>query len=288
MSGDSRSVRSVDDARALIARSLDYLLESDLPGTPADLEAITVLQRRMDAVALRTVEAFDTAAAYERDGAASAAAWMRANLRLTHGAARQAVRTARRLRELPQMEAALREGAISSQHVQVVTGAMSRTPARQETIAAAEPTFCEAAKRLDPHQLAKVVTRWTHTVDPLGALENEQAVHAQRYLSASRTFDGAVKIDALLGPEQGAVVMTALEAVSTSDYRATRAANGGDGSLDERTRGPAPRGRVRRPVPRLSGCRVRSGDRRGPPARPADGAGRDVGGLARCRRVRAR
>jgi len=111
---------------------------------------------------------------------------------------------------------------------------MERTPARRDSIAEAEPIFCDAAKRLDPHQLAKVVTHWTHTVDPLSAVENERAIHAQRYLSISRTFDGAVKLDALLGPEQGAAVMSAIEAVATSDYRRN---NGGGDLTDDRTPG---------------------------------------------------
>ena len=144
------------------------------------------------------------------------------------------------------MEAALRAGEISREHVRVVTDAMDKTPARRDTIAAAEPMFCEAARRLDPNQLARVVTRWTHTVDPMGALENEKAIHAQRYLSASRTFDGAVKIDALLGPEQGAVVMTALEAVATSDYRDANARRATAGATVRRTSArPGSAGRMR-------------------------------------------
>lgn len=244
MSEQAVSVRSggVGDALSALHSCLDALAARDLHHEPVSslpelLEQLTVLQRRFDAQVLATVEVFESTQAWQRDGATSAAAWMRANLRVTPGAARQAVRTARRLRELPVMEAALREGDISREHVQVVAGAMAATPARRDTIAAAESTFCEAAERLDPGQLAKVVTRWTHTVDPMGALESEQAIHAQRFFSASRTFDGAVSISGLLGPEQGAVVMSALEAVATTDYRETRTANGGDGSADDRSAG---------------------------------------------------
>lgn len=237
---------SVTDALAALREGVDSFAALDLRTVTASelpelLEQLTAVQRRLDAAVLRTVETFDTTQAWQRDGAASAAAWMRANLRVTPGAARQAVRTARRLRELPVMEKALRDGAISRDHVRVVSEAMDRTPARRETIAAAEPTFRDAARRLDPAQLARVVTRWTHTVDPLGALANEQAIHAQRFFTASRTFDGAVAISGLLGPEQGAVVMSALEAMATTDYRSTRAGrngdNGSDGGADERTAG---------------------------------------------------
>src|SRR6478609_10804848 len=73
----------------------------------------------------------------------------------------------------------------------------------------------------------------------MGALEAEKAIHAQRYLSASRTFEGAVKVDGLLGPEQGATLMAALEAMSTSEYRGQgrMVEDRGDGSLDDRTPG---------------------------------------------------
>ena len=106
-----------------------------------------------------------------------------------------------------------------------------------------------------------MVRRWAHTVDPLGELAQEREQHHQRRLSVSRTFAGAVAIDGMLPPEAGALVLTALEALSTADYRATR---GNDEHLDpERPIHPDPTpgrrpGRAVPPLPRLRGRPRRS------------------------------
>lgn len=92
------------------------------------------------------------------------------------------------------------DGSIGREHLAAVASVMTRTPERAATIAEAEPTFATATQ-LDPAQLAVVVRRWTHTVDPLNTEAAERALHAQRFLSCSRTFDGAV--GARKGPVQG-------------------------------------------------------------------------------------
>ena len=57
---------------------------------------------------------------------------------------------------------------------------------------------------LPPSKLATVVKRWACAVDPMGEVDTEQALHEQRYLYASRTLDGGVKIVETAGrsPEQ--------------------------------------------------------------------------------------
>ena len=189
------------------------------------LAELNVLRSRLDAQVLAAVGAFDAAGDAALDGAASTAAWMRHRLHLAPGTARSHVRTARRIRELPVMSAALSAGEVSAAHVAVVTAAMDNSPARAATIAEAEPIFTTAAKECDPVELGRVVRRWAHTVDPLDELAAEREQHHQRRLSISRTFAGAVAIEGMLPPEAGALVLTALEALGTEDYRATRAKN---------------------------------------------------------------
>ena len=72
---------------------------------------------------------------------------------------------------------------------------------RAATIAAAEPTFADAARQLDPERLSKVVKRWIVAVDPPGAVEQEKALHEQRCIYASRTLDGAVAINGSSRPK---------------------------------------------------------------------------------------
>lgn len=188
------------------------------------LAELTALQSSLDAQSLRLLATFDAVDDASADGAASTSAWMRWNLNLTPAQARQRVRTARQLGDLPAMADAHRAGAISTAHVDVVVNAMARTQERRDTIAEAEQTFADAARSLDPTSLARAVKHWTHVVDPLDALAQEREHRAARWLSASRTFDGAVAINGVLDPESGACVMTALEALSTEGHRAARTA----------------------------------------------------------------
>src|SRR5690349_9155920 len=130
MSEQAETVRDgdVDDVLSVIRHCLDTIAGRDLRDEPVAalaglLQQLTVIQRRVDAQVLRTVETFDATQAWQRDGASSAGAWMRANLRVEPGAARQAVRTAGRLRDLPEMEAALKVGEISPEHLRVVAEA---------------------------------------------------------------------------------------------------------------------------------------------------------------------
>ena len=225
------AAREVARAMAAFDAALSALAALDVESLPVAaaaplVEALVTVQRRVDSEVLRAVGRFDASGAWQLDGASSAAAWLRAGVRLTPSDARASVRAARRLRELPVLAAAFAEGEISRGHVAVVTDAMARTPARRATIAAAEPTFAQAARTLDPAQLARVVRRWACTVDPLGAIEQEAAAHEQRHLSVSSTFEGAVALSGVLAPEPGALVLAALEALSTQEYRAARGVEG--------------------------------------------------------------
>jgi hypothetical protein len=65
------------------------------------------------------------------------------------------VRAARRLSQLPKVAGAFAAGDIGREHVLVITCAF--TNAREEAFRALEPTFVEAARRMDPRDLSGVV-----------------------------------------------------------------------------------------------------------------------------------
>jgi hypothetical protein len=195
----------------------------ELPGRPMDeLASLALLAQRVahqaHAVVLATTAAFDASGAWELDGAASAASWLRARANLSAGAARSLVRDARSLRDcLPAMAEALAAGEVSAAHVRVVTAVADRYPERRNTISEVDSTLAQAARSVDPPTLRTLVDRWTTAVDPLIAVHNEQDRFATRSLSASRTLDGMVAVDGLLDPDNGAAVLTALEALMHAD-----------------------------------------------------------------------
>jgi hypothetical protein len=225
-SGDA-AVTCVEDALSAMDAALDFLLDTDsaaFTGRHRELLAqLSTRRNRFDAVTLRVTSAFDASEEWQLDGAANAKAWLRAHLRMTPPVADALVRTAHRSADVPEMTEALRAGDVSLRHVQVVTDAMGRTAERRDTIAAADPTFAAAARELDPQQLSRVVARWKHAVDPQAVVEGECTLRAQRFLAVDTTFDGAVVLRGLYDGESGAIIKTALDAISTAGFRTDRA-----------------------------------------------------------------
>jgi hypothetical protein len=208
------------DGLTRLSVALDELADERLDDAPAtDLPSrLIALQRaasRLHAELLRTTERVDRSGEWERDGAVSAAAWLRRSTRISEGAAREQVRTARVLAELlPRTAAALAAGEINTEHVRVISRAAAATPQREASIPAAESTLVEAARRLPPRQLGIVVGRWADAVDPAAAITDAECAFAARRLSISPTLGGLVALDGLLDPESGATVLTAIQALA--------------------------------------------------------------------------
>ena len=100
-----------------LAAVLDRLGAQDVAGfavRPEELVALRGLVDRAEAEFTRRLTAFDTAAGWQGDGAVSGAAWARARLRMTAGAARERPRTGQTLRDLlPAVGAACAAGEVS-------------------------------------------------------------------------------------------------------------------------------------------------------------------------------
>jgi hypothetical protein len=92
-------------------------------------------------------------------------------------------------------------------------------------VAQAEPVLLEAARRLDPPRLRRLVAHLRGVADPDGAEAQARRRHEQRGLSVSPTFEGMVAVDGLLEPEAGETLLAALEPLA----RPTSAEDGRSG-----------------------------------------------------------
>ncbi|HEX2156996.1 MAG TPA: DUF222 domain-containing protein, partial [Actinomycetes bacterium] len=75
----------------------------------------------------------------------------------------------------------------------------------------ADPVLVEAARRLDPPQLRRVIGHLQLVADPDGAGAQAERRHQRRGLWLAPTFDQMVAIDGLLEPEAGQTLLAALE-----------------------------------------------------------------------------
>ena len=138
-------------------------------------ERVLVLRRLVDRLEgqwlkeLAGVDARGAAGAEQGQQVGSTAAWLRDRLRLGAGAASSAVRTARALFRGPLTATAqaLTDGDLSVAHAQVLAHGTHDLP--DHLTAEAEPVLVEAARRLDPPRLRRVLGHLLQVADPEGA-----------------------------------------------------------------------------------------------------------------------
>src|SRR5918996_570477 len=104
---------------------------------------------------------------------------------------------------------ALAAGEITTAHAAVLATGTQDLPG--PIAAQAEPVLLEAARRLDPSRLRRLVAHLREVADPDGAEAQARRRHEQRGLLLSPTFHGMVAIDGLLDPEAGETLLAALE-----------------------------------------------------------------------------
>ena len=143
--------------------------------------------------------------------AGSTAAWLRNRLRMGAGTAAGLVRTARAMFRGPLTGTAqaLADGELSPAHATVLAAGTHDLP--DHVAAEAEPVLLEAARRLDPPRLRRVITHLRLVADPDGADAQAERRHGQRGLWLSSTWEGMVAVNGLLEPEAGQTLLAALE-----------------------------------------------------------------------------
>jgi hypothetical protein len=206
------------DGLAALAAAVDELATQELDGLADTVRAERVLQLRrlvdrLEGQWLKELAGVDgrgAAGADQDQELGSTAGWLRGRLRMGAGAAAGSVRTARALFRGPLTATAeaLTSGEVSVAHAQVLASGTHDLPA--DTAAEAEPVLVEAARRLDPPRLRRVVAHLRLVADPdtAGALAERR--HQQRGLWLAPTLEGMVALDGLLEPEAGQTLLAAL------------------------------------------------------------------------------
>ena len=219
MDSNTHSTRPAETGLAALAAELQELAaqDPDRLGDAALAERVRVLRQLADRLeghwlgGWPRVDARGAAGAEQGVQAGSTAAWLRARLRMSAGAAAGLVRTARALFRGPltQTGQALADGAISPAHAQVLAHGTQDLPAH--VTAEAEPVLVEAARRLDPPRLRRVIAHLRLVADPDGADDQAEHRYQRRGLWLSPTWEGMVAVNGLLDPEAGQTLLAALE-----------------------------------------------------------------------------
>jgi hypothetical protein len=104
---------------------------------------------------------------------------------------------------------ALTGGAISVAHARVL--AHGTQDLADHLAVAAEPVLVEAAGRLDPPRLRRVLGHLQQVADPDGAEGERERRYGRRGVWLTPTLDAMVAMEGLLEPEAGQTLLAALE-----------------------------------------------------------------------------
>jgi len=152
---------------------------------------------------LADLRAFDGAGGWYAQGARSCAEWLAWRVGWSAGTAREHVRVAQRLGELPLIDEALRRGELSYCKARAITRVA--TPAT-------EAMLLEDARFATGSQLERICRKYAAVLRVERPTAHDDAV--RRSFARRDLDDGMVKLDAILHPEEAAIVCEALTRIA--------------------------------------------------------------------------
>jgi hypothetical protein len=158
---------------------------------------------------LRAVVACDRHRDWAEEGFASCADWLAWRIGVTRGTAREKVRAARALEELPVISAAMDRGEVSFSKVRAQTRVA--TPA-------SEVELLDFARSTSTAGLERLVRGW-RAMDREGERRAERVQHRLRRFAVYPDGNGLYEVRGTLTPEVAAVLMRAVEAAGDALYR---------------------------------------------------------------------
>jgi Domain of unknown function (DUF222)/HNH endonuclease len=150
---------------------------------------------------LDLVAEFDDRQGWAAWGVTSCAHWLSWRCSIGLGTARQHVRVAHRLRELPVVREAFSRGELSYCKVRALT---------RVALHATEAGLVEIARHATGAQLEKLIRCYAGAL--AASLGTAQRVEDQRYLTWSWNDDGSLRMEARLPAAEGGLIVKALEA----------------------------------------------------------------------------
>lgn len=203
----------VDHRFDQLEQVLDELLAIDPVDTADDdlHEIVVAVQRqshRLAAVRARLISSWEQRGIWSSDGSRSPGHRLARETSTSVAAGKTEVRRATALRSMPATTTALAEGALSPQHVDLLSGAnMDR---RRSLFEAHEELLVDQCRKLRFADATRAVSYWMQRADAEETEDEGDRLHESRGASAATTLDGMVDLRALLDPVGGATFLDEL------------------------------------------------------------------------------
>ena len=230
------------------AAALDALAALDLDSLSGE-ELTEVVQRAqqlrgaLDVAEARVLARWDARGEWRPSGSKTASAWLAWKQRIPIAVARQRVRHARAMRDLPAVEAAWAAGEVDRCHVTTMLGV--RTSRARKAFERDHEVLLSAARTVGFIDFKAACDRWERVVDPDGAEQGADDDHAAREVHLSQSFGGLWFGKLTLDPVSGEIVHTTLALIERelfeADWAAARERLGREPTLLDLERTPAQR-----------------------------------------------
>jgi hypothetical protein len=219
---------AIQDARGHVTEAVDALVDESIDhvsthALAADLIDIRRSIDRLEAEFLRRLHRFHRAHGAQADGAVSTVSWLRQHCGMTVKAAAYRVHLARTLGELPATLDSARGGGASLSNVTMIAHLADDVGVAQ--VAPLESILVGAAETLEPGAMRTLTQATRLRLDPDGVLADANHAHQRRWFDCDQTYGGVYVLRGELDADKGALVKTALDALSKPAGGDTRLAS---------------------------------------------------------------
>src|SRR5580704_3907911 len=194
---------------ALVGESLDSFSTHALG---EDLVEIRRAIDRLEAECVRRLHRFHRERGAQADGGGSTVSWLRRACGMTVKAAAYRVHLARTLGELPATLDSARAGRASFGNVSMIAHLAEDVGVAQ--VRPFERTLVDAAETFEPGAMRMLTQATRLRLDPDGVLADDNRAHERRWFECEQTYGGVFVLRGELDAEGGALVKTAIDALS--------------------------------------------------------------------------
>ena len=208
---------AIPDARSRLREAVDALVGESIDGfsTLALGQDIVDIRRaidRLEAESIRRLHRFHRERGAQADGGGSTVSWLRRACGMTVKAAAYRVHLARTLGELPATLDSARAGRASFSNVTMIAHLAEDVGVEQ--VRPFEKILLGAAETFEPRAMRTLTQATRLRLDPDGVLADDNRAHERRWFECEQTYGGVFVLRGELDAEGGALVKTAIDALS--------------------------------------------------------------------------
>jgi hypothetical protein len=175
-------------------------------------------QSKLAAVTLRFASSWDTRRAWALDGSKSAETRLAREAKIRRATANQTLKRATALAAMPHTAAALGEGSITVDHVDLLMIANAKGRWRSVRFAIDEEELVGYCKRMSMYDADREIRYWCNRVDAELGDDGPEPTYRDREATTGRGIDNEVILKAILDPVGGGEFLEALDRIEHELY----------------------------------------------------------------------